>query len=175
LNTLQTIVINQEAEKEEMRSQNSNGRTGPVADGILPLPRNNIMLEGSNSWDGHRGSHTTPLPRMEFTTFQGENPRSWIRICRKYFKLYLIPVNQWVEITSMYLEGRVEVWFEGLMASNGEMVSWEEFTKGIYLRFGAKKDVVKEFNKLSQENEVKGYIERFEGLGSLMQAFEEAK
>jgi hypothetical protein len=39
ITALQTIITNQEAEKEEMMNHNSNGRIGPVAERILPLPR----------------------------------------------------------------------------------------------------------------------------------------
>jgi len=45
ITALQTIITNQEAEKEEMRNHNSNGRIGPVAERILPLPGNNTRLE----------------------------------------------------------------------------------------------------------------------------------
>lgn len=56
------------------------------------------------------------------------------------------------------------------MVSNGDVVNQEEFTKRIYLRFGATEDVVYEFNKLSQEKEIKDYIQKFEELRSLMTA-----
>jgi len=63
ITALQTIITNQEAEKEEMRNHNSNGRIGPVAERILPLPGNNTRLEWSNSWEGHIGGHTTPFQK----------------------------------------------------------------------------------------------------------------
>ena len=66
----------------------------------------------------HKMGYNIPLPRVEMPTFRGENPRGWLRKCRKYFKLNTIPAHQWVEVVSYYLEGKADVWFEGLVREN---------------------------------------------------------
>jgi hypothetical protein len=53
-----------------------------------------------------------------------------------------------VEIISLYLEGKAEVWSEGLLIGDHDLTNWEEFVRSIYIRFGSRKDVVDEFNKL---------------------------
>jgi len=41
----------------------------------------------------HRMGYNIPLPRVELPTFRGENPRGWLRKCRKYFKMNTIPTH----------------------------------------------------------------------------------
>jgi hypothetical protein len=38
-----------------------------------------------------------------------------LRRCKKFFKLNTTPFQQWVELASLYLEGKAEIWFEGYM------------------------------------------------------------
>lgn len=73
-----------------------------------------------------------------------------------------------MEIISLYLEGKTEVWSEGLLIGDHDLTNWEEFVRSIYIRFGSRKDVVDEFNKLIQNRVVKEYVERFEEFKSLI-------
>lgn len=73
-----------------------------------------------------------------------------------------------MEIISLYLEGKAEVWSEGLLIGDHDLTNWEEFVRSIYIRFGSRKDVVDEFNKLIQNRAVKEYVERFEEFKSLI-------
>jgi hypothetical protein len=73
-----------------------------------------------------------------------------------------------VEIVSLYLEGKAEIWFEGYMCGLDVSLEWEEFSRAICSRFGNRDDIVEEFNKLTQEGGMEEYVERFEELKSLM-------
>ena len=114
--------------------------------------------------------YNIPLPRVELPTFRGENPRGWLRKCRKYFKMNTIPAHQWVEVVSYYLEGKADIWFEGLIRENESWMDLEEFAQILCRRFGSREDSVEEFNKLIQDKSVDDYIERFEELRSVMSA-----
>jgi hypothetical protein len=118
----------------------------------------------------HKMGYNIPLPRVDMPTFRGENPHGWLRKCRKYFKINMIPAHQWVEMVSYYLEGKADVWFEGLVWENDSWIDWEEFAQTLCKRFGNREDSVEEFNKLIQDRSVDDYIERFEELRSLMNA-----
>jgi len=59
--------------------------------------------------------HNAARPRMDLTTFRGDNLRGWLRRCKKIFRLNSTPFQQWVELASLYLEGKAEIWFEGYM------------------------------------------------------------
>jgi len=93
-----------------------------------------------------------------------------LRKCRKYFKLNTIPAHQWVEVVSYYLEGKTDVWFEGLVRENESWMDWEEFAQILCRWFGSREDSVEEFNKLIQDKSEDDYIERFKELRSLMSA-----
>jgi len=62
------------------------------------------------------------------------------------------------------------VWYEGFLFGEEDLTGWEEFTKGLCMRFGKKEDVVKEFNYLVQEKNVEEYVEKFKELKSFMNA-----
>jgi len=98
-----------------------------------------------------RAMFNTCFPRMDLTIFRGENPRGWLRRCSKFFKINATPLQQWVEIASLYLEGKAKIWFEGYMCGLDVSLEWEEFSRAICSRFGNRDDIVEEFNKLTQE------------------------
>ncbi|KAL0337662.1 UNVERIFIED_CONTAM: hypothetical protein Scaly_2041300 [Sesamum calycinum] len=61
----------------------------------------------------HTGTHNA-LNKMEFPYFDGENARSWVRMCARSFRLIPIPEDQKVPMASVYMQGRAEVWVPGL-------------------------------------------------------------
>ena len=62
------------------------------------------------------------------------------------------------------------MWYEGFLFGEEDLTGWEEFTKGLCMRFDRKEDVVKEFNYLVQEKNVEEYVEKFKELKSFMNA-----
>ncbi|KAK8983583.1 hypothetical protein V6N11_073987 [Hibiscus sabdariffa] len=85
-------------------------------------------------------------PKIELQFFDGDNPRSRVRKCDKFFTIFSIPDASKVEIASMYLVGRAETWFTDKLHA----------------------DVIKEFNKLHQTSSVEDYQECFEALQPFM-------
>jgi hypothetical protein len=85
------------------------------------------------------GWYNVALPKVESPTFWRENPR-WIRKCKKFFKMHFTPVNKWVEITSLYLEGKTEIWYEEFFLRGNDLAIWEEFARAICMRLGSGKD-----------------------------------
>ena len=53
-------------------------------------------------------------PKLELPIFVGDDPRVWLRKCPKFFNVYQIPTQAWIDTIEMYLEGKAEVWFQGL-------------------------------------------------------------
>ena len=51
-------------------------------------PARGDQTYGQEQW---RVVHNAALPRMDLTTFQGDNPRGWLRRCNKFFSLNSIP------------------------------------------------------------------------------------
>lgn len=52
-----------------------------------------------------------PLPKVDQQMFDGNNPKSWIHKCHKYFELYHVPEYQKLELIIMYLDSKDKVWF----------------------------------------------------------------
>ncbi|KAL8158626.1 hypothetical protein V2J09_000163 [Rumex salicifolius] len=105
------------------------------------------------------------FPKVDFPLFDGTNPRLWIRRCERYFLIFQIHDAQKVSLASMYVCGKAEVWLQGFMLQN-LTDSWSVLTNAILLRFGDLdgSDVVEEFNKLQQQEDLEEYNEKFEDL-----------
>lgn len=69
----------------------------------------------------------------------------------------------------LYLEGRVDVWFQSLKMVRGS-VSRGELSEALIRRFGDKsgKDEIEESNKLFQTDSVLEYQNKFEDLRALL-------
>ncbi|XP_039004688.1 uncharacterized protein LOC120131883 [Hibiscus syriacus] len=106
-----------------------------------------------------------PRPKVELKNFDGTNPRGWVQKCHKFFHLFGIPEEQRVELAAMYLEGKVESWFDGYIMQKNR-VHWHEFEADLCHRFSDMQytDVIEEFSKLIQKGTVEEYQVRFEEL-----------
>ncbi|KAL4309278.1 hypothetical protein GQ457_01G012100 [Hibiscus cannabinus] len=104
-------------------------------------------------------------PKIELPMFEGSNPRGWIKKCQKYFALLEIQEEHKMDLASMHLEGRAETWFDGYIMQK-HRITWHEFTADLCHRFSDRtyRDVIEEFNKLTQRGSVEEYQERFEEL-----------
>lgn len=155
-------------EKEPIPTANSQ-----AMDRTPLLPTLTSKLRDDSDWTlwSERGSRNSwiPHPKIELPMFSGDNPREWIRKCQKYFMIYQISEPQKMPLIEMYLEGRAEIWYQGLKTAKGRL-SWDEFVVEVTRRFNEMgfRDEVEEFNKLHQEGSVKEYQEKFEELKSLM-------
>ncbi|XP_057986530.1 uncharacterized protein LOC110636696 [Hevea brasiliensis] len=125
--------------------------------------------EVSNSGEGGSRSENVGFQSilgngMELVTFDGKEPRAWLRRCEKYFEIYKVPIDQKVPIASLFLVDRADAWFHNW--NRGGVHSWEEFEKGICSRFGDEglEDLVEGFIKLRQEGSLEEYQDEFEEL-----------
>lgn len=66
------------------------------------------------------------LPKIEFPVFRGTNPRIWVKKCTQYFCLCKIPDSQKVDLASIHLTGKAEMWFASYIAVKNS-VEWDEF------------------------------------------------
>lgn len=82
--------------------------------------------------------------------------------------ILITPVHQWVEIASLFLEGKAEVWFEGFLVGDHDLTNWEGFVRCLCNRLRSREHVAEEFNKLVHDKGMEEYIKRFEELKSLI-------
>nr|CAD1843416.1 unnamed protein product [Ananas comosus var. bracteatus] len=134
--------------------------------GLLPNPHR-LLARGEE----HQGrfQHHIPYLRLEFPTFQGEEPREWSSHCEQYFRIYQVPELQWVEIATMHFTGRAHRWKEGYLIDKPD-ITWEELVEAVCRRFDGSDlgRMIREFNKLTQTSTVERYQERFEELRTRM-------
>ncbi|KAL4290632.1 hypothetical protein GQ457_14G012640 [Hibiscus cannabinus] len=108
-------------------------------------------------------------PRIDLQLFEGDNPRSWVKKCQRYFSLFAVPENQKLEVATKYLIGKAEYWFDGYIMQKHK-ATWHEFAADLCHKFCDKTftDIIEEFNKLSQKSTVEEYQEKFEELKPFM-------
>ncbi|KAL4378560.1 hypothetical protein GQ457_02G035680 [Hibiscus cannabinus] len=131
-----------------------------------------FIVRENNLWEKNMNGVTgnyLPRPKIEFQTFDGNNPRSWIRKCQKYFSIFEVPESQKLEMGTMYLVGKAETWFDGYVMKKNRL-TWHEFISDLCHRSDDRNygDVVEEFNKLLQKGSVDDYQEKFEELKPYM-------
>ncbi|EEF51214.1 conserved hypothetical protein [Ricinus communis] len=155
----------------ETQTKTHHGSTINDSRGILPSPsiiNRNINGQtrpqigqsaaefGQTNWNSSFGSMGGRIPKVELSHFEGNNPRLWIKKCEKYFQLYSIPNEQKIDIASLYLGDRADIWYQGWQAQTRSS-DWGKFSEELCRRFGELtiEDVVEEFNKLKQKNSVR--------------------
>ncbi|KAH9615398.1 hypothetical protein KSS87_015381, partial [Heliosperma pusillum] len=158
--------------EEKFEQQTSEGEIMALLkaqeQGRGPGSRDGGYENGDSSHSGTR-SHLKFTPKLEFPSFDGSNPRIWMKKCLKYFNLCKIPEEQRVDLASMYMVGRAESWFNSYIVVR-QHVEWHDFIVDLCARF--KEDiagnVVEEFNKLRQTGTIDDYLDAFENLKGLM-------
>jgi len=93
-----------------------------------------VSSDGSNFDTNHSENAFKFFPQLEFPMFDGSNPRVRIQKCGRYFSLCKIPKPQRVDLASIQLKGRAEVWFSCYIAIK-KNVDWDEFIVDVCGRF----------------------------------------
>lgn len=134
-----------------------------------PNSKNSGSEDGTNGREKMMRPNFLHPPKIEIPSFSGEDPRSWMKKCNKFFTMHQVNDYVKMDIIEMYLEGKVDTWYQGFKKMN-DKVSWVIFSDVIMKRFGKTggMDVQEEFNKLPQVGSVMEYVERFEELKSLV-------
>ncbi|XP_071685404.1 uncharacterized protein [Lolium perenne] len=113
-----------------------------------------------------------PPPHSDFPKFDGDNPRLWKKACEKYFRVYSVSTEFWVEHATMHFTGNAALWFQSAEDKIGE-VTWSELCEIIYTRFdrGQYQMLYRQAFKIRQIGSVSDYIERFDTLMHHMLAY----
>ncbi|KAG2690918.1 hypothetical protein I3760_09G212500 [Carya illinoinensis] len=97
--------------------------------------------ESSNNNNGmvlHIGEVHTRANRLNFPSFNGENPHDWLYKVTQFFSFHNTLPQHHLRLTSFHMEGKALVWFQDL-DEFGALTSWEVFVKILLLRFGPNK------------------------------------
>ena len=109
-------------------------------------------------------------PKVEFPKFNGANARTLVKKCVKYFSLCKIPEDQKVDLASLHMLEKAEVWVSNYLSIKRN-VDWTEFVIDLSARFKDESglNVVEQFNKLQQTGSIEDYIDEFDNSRSLME------
>lgn len=127
------------------------------------------ISEDRTNWTSNSSSNYVKIPKILFPSFDGTNPRNWIRKCSKYFNLNPMDDKQKLDMVIIHLEGKADTWFYDYQESNLSF-SWDHFVLEVcshFLEVGHE-NIIGEFNKLNQIGTVEEYQEQFEELKPFM-------
>ena len=107
-------------------------------------------------------------PKVNFPSFDGNNPRNWVRKC-KYFNIHSLTDVQKMDMVSLHVEGRSDTWLKDYQESHSN-ITWDRFVIELFDRFqeGGHANIIGEFNKLTRKGTVDEYQENFEELKAFM-------
>ena len=75
-----------------------------------------LIPDNDSAKKGVEAENKSPMsfnPKIKFPQFDGTNPRGWVKKCSKYFNLCKTPSQQKVELASLYMIGKAEIWYNG--------------------------------------------------------------
>lgn len=128
--------------------------------------------EGMGAREEHQGGWGN-LPRLNFPSFDGDNPQLWKSLCENYFDMYEVPSARWVRVATMHFSGRAAGWLQSV----GRRVrcwSWSEFCTHIQDRFGRDQheSLIRQLFHIRQSGSVAEYVEQFSILVDHLSAYE---
>jgi hypothetical protein len=118
----------------------------------------------------HLFSLSIARPKLDFTTFLGDESINWLRQCEKYFALTSVPMDTWVPLATLHCHGMTQTWWRSLRTP-ANYVQWTQFCTMVYNRFSPHSlhSSMEHFPHLKQNSSIIEYIQRFEELMALMQ------
>lgn len=123
--------MQQQQQNQHQTRQNVN--KDPM--GTMNDRRQSEVGDGESSSSRGKDTQSFPKqPKMDFPVFNGDNPRSWIKKCNKFFSFYQIPDHQKVDFVFMNMEGKAGEWFDSYILSK-KVVTWDELILDVCQRF----------------------------------------
>jgi hypothetical protein len=74
---------------------------------------------------------SNPPPQAVFPKFDGDNPRLWCRACEKYFRVYAVSEEFWVEYATLHFIGNAALWFQSAEIKWGRSLGFSYVTRSI--------------------------------------------
>jgi uncharacterized coiled-coil protein SlyX len=75
------------------------------------------------------------LPKIQFPSFDGENPRLWQKRCEDYFHMYSVDPSLWIQVAYMQFTGPAARWVQSV-ESQLFSLTWDQFACMVRERFG---------------------------------------
>lgn len=127
---------------------------------VLDVAQHRCELESRTT---HHSSLNWSLPKLDFPTFDGDNPQFWKMCCEKYFDVYGISTELWVRVATLHFTGNAASWLQ-LHESQSASMSWGELCAALCGKFGREQYQahLRQFRTLRQTGTVQVYMSQFE-------------
>ena len=118
-------------------------------------------------------SFTGKLPKLNFPSFGGKNPKLWLSRCETYFDMYNVESTTWIPVAAMFLTDAAARWYQSVESSL-KRASWSEFSKKLLDRFGRdqKELFIRQLFHIKQTSSVQEYVSRFSELVGQLTAYD---
>lgn len=161
--------------KKEQQAVDNNRKFGDLINMLKEMKDSNgssSKVNSSEAKDSSIGNIHKTLnfnPKVEFPKFDGNNPRVWIKKCCKYFSMYKIPEEQKVDLASLNMVDKAEVWVSSYLSVR-KHAEWSDFVIDLTARFRDEfgGNVVEQFTKLQQNDPLENYIDEFENVRAIL-------
>lgn len=123
------------------------------------LPLHQFTSRSPHVSPEHYRSGINKLPKLNFHSFDGENPELWQSNSESYFKMYEIDRSMWVRVATMYFTDAAARWLQSVEQQLAS-VSWEHFYRMVHDRFGCDqhKVLIRQLFNICQSGSVDTYI-----------------
>ncbi|WVZ82556.1 hypothetical protein U9M48_029810 [Paspalum notatum var. saurae] len=135
-----------------------------------PPPPNLVTARWSSPQFGAGSSGK--LPKLQFPSFDGDNPKLWVSRCEDYFDLYHVDPQLWVRVAAMHFSGAAARWSMSV-ESRLRSASWSQFGQLLLERFGRnqQEQLIRQLYRFSQTGSVQDYIDSFVSLVDQLVAY----
>lgn len=77
---------------------------------------------------------SSDIPQLEFHSFDGSNPKIWIKRCENYFDVYDVPFDHWVKLATMNFSGPAAFWMQPI-EMDVRKCDWKALCQAVTSRF----------------------------------------
>ncbi|KAJ8635376.1 hypothetical protein MRB53_009643 [Persea americana] len=107
---------------------------------------------------------------LRCSTFDGTDPEIWINEVVSFMNFHQVPREQWVIVATFYLEKEAKRWYNSLLHTQINPITWQSFTESLFARFGptAFEDHFMQLMHLRQTNSLREYQAEFDRISSMI-------
>lgn len=136
----------------------SNFIQGMTHDPHPPLPDTTCGLKDV-------ANRKSPLPKIEFPKFDGDNPRLWRDRCEMYFDVYAVSAAMKTRFAALNFVGAAALWLQSV-ERRGRITDWEKFYQLGFQKYDRDqyKNQLRQLDSLQQTGTVAEYQAKFEQL-----------
>ncbi|KAF7828429.1 Ty3/gypsy retrotransposon protein [Senna tora] len=153
---------------ELQKSQGALGdRLSKMEEMLCKLVRQKVQDDSGLSSDVPHGGGSSKHWKLEIPRFDGTDAEDWVHKIKQFFRFYVTPSDQKIQVASFHMEGPAYKWYKWI-CQNKPNLTWNEFLDELLLRFGFTlyENPKTALKQLTQTDSVESYHAQFEALST---------